>query len=253
MSISNNDKIITLSNLQKFKEKCDSEYSKKSEASTVVANPSGEGTADLEKLQVGNTIYNIPSGEASTNSSPVLVKEVGSDAFTQPINFTDEEIETLKNTDCLIIRIKDVIGGYTTIQDQYFSKRIYTSISEVEEMFMYDNNVPSEKIFTLMNLIISNNIGNLSSYKIDLISPQTYKSKLSSPIAADSVGVVEFTSFTTREGIIIASVMPLAHDLRGLIFISQPYYSNSRWCVNIYNKSTSAFEGPLEITYYDYN
>lgn len=28
----------------------------------VVANPSGEGTTDLTKLQVGNTIYNIPQG-----------------------------------------------------------------------------------------------------------------------------------------------------------------------------------------------
>lgn len=29
---------------------------------TVVANPSGQATADLEKLQVGNNIYSIPSG-----------------------------------------------------------------------------------------------------------------------------------------------------------------------------------------------
>ena len=29
---------------------------------TVVANPSGQATADLEKLQVGNDIYGIPSG-----------------------------------------------------------------------------------------------------------------------------------------------------------------------------------------------
>ena len=35
---------------------------------TVIANPSGTATADLEKLQVGNDIYSIPSGGASGNS-----------------------------------------------------------------------------------------------------------------------------------------------------------------------------------------
>lgn len=33
---------------------------------TVIANPSGEATDDLEKLQVGNTIYDIPTAVAAT-------------------------------------------------------------------------------------------------------------------------------------------------------------------------------------------
>jgi len=41
-----------------------------SSGTTVVANPSGTGTADLTALQVGNDIYDIPSGGTNVEANP---------------------------------------------------------------------------------------------------------------------------------------------------------------------------------------
>ena len=43
---------------------------------TVVANPSGTATDDLNKLQVGSTIYNIPSGGSGGGGFEIVTKRV---------------------------------------------------------------------------------------------------------------------------------------------------------------------------------
>lgn len=48
---------------------------------TVIANPSGTATADLEKLQVGNDIYSIPSGGGASGDSIDLSKVSDWDYF----------------------------------------------------------------------------------------------------------------------------------------------------------------------------
>lgn len=57
---------------------------------TVIANPSGAATADLEKLQVGSTIYGIPEGTeveanpSGSGSTDLLKLKVGSDIYNIP-------------------------------------------------------------------------------------------------------------------------------------------------------------------------
>ena len=57
---------------------------------TVIANPSGAATADLEKLQVGSTIYGIPEGTeveanpSGTGSTDLLKLKVGTDIYNIP-------------------------------------------------------------------------------------------------------------------------------------------------------------------------
>ena len=61
---------------------------------TVVANPSGTATADLEKLQVGNSIYGIPSGGASyTDVTGTLT------AGSTSITLSDASITTTSTLD----------------------------------------------------------------------------------------------------------------------------------------------------------
>ena len=52
------DKAIPMSYLSKLKEQCDSLYEKKD---NVVANPLGSGEEELIALQVGETVYNVPT------------------------------------------------------------------------------------------------------------------------------------------------------------------------------------------------
>lgn len=61
---------------------------------TVIANPSGTGTTDLSKLQVGSTIYNVPSGGGSgtdveanpsgTATADLTKLRVGTDIYSIP-------------------------------------------------------------------------------------------------------------------------------------------------------------------------
>lgn len=56
---------------------------------TVVANPSGTATADLEKLQVGNDIYSIPSGGGgSGTNAEIIAIPVGNETNSRTFTFT---------------------------------------------------------------------------------------------------------------------------------------------------------------------
>lgn len=54
---------------------------------TVVANPSGEATDELEKLQVGSTIYSIPSGGSGVGLTHATLTYTGQDQNTNEIQF----------------------------------------------------------------------------------------------------------------------------------------------------------------------
>ena len=84
------NKAIPLSYLSKLKEQCDELYEKKGEGgTTVVANPSAAGTEDLLKLQVENTVYNIPATEIvfSTEAAADAVEVAGFSVEGQNFKF----------------------------------------------------------------------------------------------------------------------------------------------------------------------
>lgn len=69
---------------------------------------------------------------------------------------------------------------------------------------------------------------------------------LGKAIAVDAVETVEINTLTDNK-IIITSIKPTT-AVEGLI-LSTPYYNGTCWCLTILNKSTSSFNGDLEIIY----
>ena len=59
---------------------------------TVVANPSGAATEELEKLQVGNTIYSLPSSSGGTDKALVMKTKTytGTGSSTNAITFDEK-------------------------------------------------------------------------------------------------------------------------------------------------------------------
>ena len=70
---------------------------------------------------------------------------------------------------------------------------------------------------------------------------------LGTSIAVDAVETIVISSLTNQY-IVINSIQPTT-AVEGLI-VSTPFYNGSNWCVQIYNKSTSAFNGDLKIDYF---
>lgn len=71
---------------------------------TVVANPSGTATEELEKLQVGNTIYSIPEGGGSGGGEFSTTSLFTSSTDVQNITLSD----SIENYDAI-----SIIAGYT--------------------------------------------------------------------------------------------------------------------------------------------
>ena len=94
-----------------------------------------------------------------------------------------------------------------------------------------------------------NNINNKGNFT-KLFTIKTVQYSLGTAVAADTIGTVEINTLTSNK-IVINSIRPTT-AVEGLM-ISQPYYNGTCWCINIYNKSASAFSGELEIIYQDYN
>lgn len=138
---------------------------------TVVANPSGTATADLEKLQVGNDIYSIPSGGSGVDLSLYANWEHKNKITTvsHSINNGDtyhSGLSVQKST--LNLNNKEVVfqsalfRGYDANDNPYILDGQVTSFEEVSNAF-------------LMNYDVTNTSGTTISYfEIDywVISPK---------------------------------------------------------------------------------
>lgn len=138
---------------------------------TVIANPSGTATADLEKLQVGNDIYSIPSGGSGVDLSLYANWEHKNKITTvsHSINNGDtyhSGLSVQKST--LNLNNKEVIfqsalfRGYDANDNPYILDGQVTSFEEVSNAF-------------LMNYDVTNTSGTtITSFEIDywVISPK---------------------------------------------------------------------------------
>ena len=138
---------------------------------TVIANPSGIATADLEKLQVGNDIYSIPSGGSGVDLSLYANWEHKNKITTvsHSINNGDtyhSGLSVQKST--LNLNNKEVIfqsalfRGYDANNNPYILDGRVTSFEEVSNAF-------------LMNYDVTNTSGTtITSFEIDywVISPK---------------------------------------------------------------------------------
>ena len=138
---------------------------------TVIANPSGTATADLEKLQVGNDIYSIPSGGSGVDLSLYANWEHKNKITTvsHSINNGDtyhSGLSVQKST--LNLNNKEVIfqsalfRGYDANNNPYILDGQVTSFEEVSNAF-------------LMNYDVTNTSGTtITSFEIDywVISPK---------------------------------------------------------------------------------
>lgn len=72
---------------------------------TVIANPAGAATDTLNKLQVGQTIYNIPSGGGGSFSQTLLYENTNfaSAAGTANITKSYTLLDSLDNYDAVIV------------------------------------------------------------------------------------------------------------------------------------------------------
>ena len=213
-------KAISLENLQKFKEKCDETYAK-----------------------IG--------GSASTNEN-IVVKTVSVEELASPINFTTEEIETLKNTSYLILRIQMEQEELVITRDMYMFKDTYIIVGEMSQFtYSYITSADDGVTVTITKLVISNNVGTMSDFNLAFGTNKEMSSIFT--VSANSVVVVEFNNITSKDSIIIKSVGAGASTMQDLI-ISQPYYNGTCWCVNVYNNSASERSNvQLEVLYQDYN
>lgn len=87
---------------------------------TVVANPQGMASADLEKLQVGNNIYGIPQG---TN------------VVANPTGTPTEELSTIQ----IGQDIYEIVGGGESGGDSYEYTQLYTGATNPETMTLNDD------------------------------------------------------------------------------------------------------------------
>lgn len=93
---------------------------------TVVANPQGTASAELEKLQVGNNIYNIPQGTevvanpAGTASTQLNKLQVGNDIYSIPSgggggSYSETTLYTNSGTSRENIALSDSYSNYNQI------------------------------------------------------------------------------------------------------------------------------------------
>lgn len=139
----------------------------------------------------------------------------------------------------LIYRVSD--SGNTT----YIFGTDFVVNNNERSSFITNINNDNTYITQVINLDINGFSELLNSYtKFKNIKSLNYS--LGAAIAVDAVGTVEINTLTDNK-IIITSIKPTT-AVEGLI-LSTPYYNGSCWCLTILNKSTSSFNGDLEIIY----
>lgn len=98
---------------------------------TVVANPTGQASANLEKLQVGNVIYGIPSNDELVLTSEHAITLLGNNANTH-MNY-DKVLYQEGNS---FINYDITTGFWTVDEDTLLSVEIQSDISDSANLWL---------------------------------------------------------------------------------------------------------------------
>lgn len=162
---------------------------------TVIANPEGDATDTLNKLQVGNSIYSIPSGGGGGASGPIAWVETsesspatpyrtltmdaieaasGQSTITAPYTFFDEDAQEYKRVNVTIVASYNLPATTQKIDTVHLTENItssettgtaYPTVS-VDSISFDDAGVESYSSISLVN-------PSIASGKIYAFLPQT--------------------------------------------------------------------------------
>lgn len=195
---------------------------------TVVANPEGTATDTLNKLQVGDEIYSIPSGGGGA-SGPVVWVETseaspaapyrtlvtdaieaasGQGTIVAPYSFFDEDAQTQKTVNVTIVADYNLPATTQTIDTVYLTENItsskttgtaYPSVS-VDSIAFDDAGVEDWSSISLTNPTISN--GKIYAYlpsTIDFIYNQrSVTANYHGEFLRQQVGTYQHTQTSTK-------------------------------------------------------
>lgn len=115
---------------------------------TVVANPEGSATADLEKLQVGESIYGIPNTAAKVtydNTSSGLTADDVQDALDEIVSNFQDGVDDVydacvaKGSTPASHSLSDVIAAIGAIQTGGNMINLYTGIGDTSDLNASDS------------------------------------------------------------------------------------------------------------------
>lgn len=103
---------------------------------TVVANPSGTATDDLNKLQVGSTIYNIPSGGGInlSTSEQIIGTLLGNTLYARVVPFNMNGA---------------IVSEWTNIQSQYWQYEEISSLGILYETTLINQDI--QGVYTVIH------------------------------------------------------------------------------------------------------
>lgn len=115
---------------------------------TVVANPSGQASADLQKLQVGNVIYGIPSNEELVLTSEHAITLLGNNANTH-MNYDKVLYQEGNN----FINYDTTTGFWTVDEDTLLSVEMQSDVSDSANLWL------TYKIYECNSAVITDIVG----------------------------------------------------------------------------------------------
>ena len=177
----------------------------------VVANPEGEATADLEKLQVGESIYGIPEG-TNVVANPTLAGtesalaglQVGETKYKVPVGYeihTYTAGKTYTSSDTDYEQLRDDVTNRRMIKIGYY---YFVVGNVVGGTLTYLSSNTSMGIITLYGVYIdisssSVTIGNVTSGKeVHQVTPQTQFSGTNLTAVSIDSTTYNFVSKETR-------------------------------------------------------
>lgn len=104
-----------------------------------------------------------------------------------------------------------------------------------------------EVIISGMNIKTLHKKSLIGRGNIDILKESSLNYSMGDSVAVDSVKEIAINTLN-KSNIIIKSIMP-TEEVEGIL-ISQPYYKEGVWHIQIFNKSVSSFNGDLSIIYY---